>query len=73
MYSDSREAQRESFTHYRAQLLFSRLPADKGQADAGAPIHEGAEPTKDAIAALQKRVRGGLLGFTPKATVARAH
>jgi len=70
MYRDSRKAQHNSFAHHRAQLLFTKVVADKGEGNSwSAVIHEGTEP-QDHAKALRDRVIAGLLGFTPAALTA---
>jgi hypothetical protein len=70
MYSDSRKAQRNSFAHHRAQLLFKRHDAQAGDArDWAATVHEGTDPA-DRLLSLTRQVRAGLLGFVPANAVA---
>jgi hypothetical protein len=72
MYSDSRKAQRNSFAHHRAQLIFAPHRAHAGDAvEWAATVHEG---TEHAPANLSRReqVVAGLFGFTP-ADPAGAH
>lgn len=65
MYSDSRKAQRNSFAHHRAQLLFSRHEAQAGDLrEWAASIHEGTEPPDKSPSRLWT-VGAGLLGFSP--------
>jgi hypothetical protein len=70
MYSDSRKAQYNSFAHHRAQLLFSRLIADKAEGELwSATIHEGTEPLETSKT-LPQRVVAGVLNVGPRPQVA---
>jgi hypothetical protein len=72
MYSDSRKAQRNSFAHHRAQLLFTHHRAHAGDAvEWAATVHEGTE-LAPANLSRREQVIAGLLGFTP-ANPAGAH
>lgn len=57
MHSDSRKAQHSSFAHHRASLLFKKESSTPHGAD-----------SPSGLAALQERVRAGLLGLAPAAT-----
>lgn len=62
MYSDSRKAQRNSFAHHRADLLFSVKRAFAGDTrEWAATAHDGAE-TAPCDPALVQHVRAILLG-----------
>lgn len=62
MYSDSRKAQRNSFAHHRAELLFSAHRAFASDpASWAATVLEGTEPV-DQVASLVQHVRLSLLG-----------
>jgi hypothetical protein len=62
MYSDSRKAQRNSFAHHRAQLLFSTHRAFAGDAkEWAATLHEGTEPALRGDS-LVRHIRASLLG-----------
>ena len=68
MYSDSRKAQRNSFAHYRAELLFSTEQTFAGTApDGSAPTPTDSTPARSE--ARRQRVRAGLLGFVPISAV----
>jgi hypothetical protein len=70
MHSDSRKAQYNSFAHHRANLLFSRRPAEANASDRWAAVAaDGAEP-QDRAKALRERVIAGVLGFKPSASAA---
>jgi hypothetical protein len=67
MISDSRKAQRNSFAHYRAALIFSNSPAAQRE-----PVEQptsalgGVEPNRpDSLQRLTANVRAGLHGFHP--------
>ncbi|HZY49726.1 MAG TPA: hypothetical protein VFE64_08095 [Devosia sp.] len=64
MDSDSRKAQRNSFAHHRAELLFSFEHAFAGDAPQG-PSEPGVESVATRAEARRQRVRAGLLGFVP--------
>jgi hypothetical protein len=67
MYSDSRKAQRNSFAHHRAELLFSRHRAEIGDArEWAATVHEGTEPAAQQES-LRQRLIVSLRGFVPAA------
>lgn len=69
MYSDSRKAQRNSFAHHRAQLLFSRHEAQASDVmEWAASIHEGTEG-EDRSAIPPWTVSAGLIGYSPAAVV----
>jgi hypothetical protein len=64
MISDSRKAQRNSFAHYRAALIFSNSPAAAQREPASAL--GGVEPNRpDSLQRLTANVRAGLHGFHP--------
>jgi hypothetical protein len=70
MYSDSRKAQRNSFAHHRARLLFSRHEARAGDVrEWAASIHEGTDPAEKSPS-TSWTVGTGLLGFIPFRAVA---
>ncbi|MEO6014510.1 MAG: hypothetical protein ABIQ30_13115 [Devosia sp.] len=70
MYSDSRKAQRNSFAHHRAQLLFTQQEAKAGGTPEWATtVHQGADPTEK-LAALSRQIRAGLRGFVPASVAA---
>jgi hypothetical protein len=60
MYSDSRKAQRNSFAHHRAELLFA--PLTRASDQRSAPGKGVADPS---LARLRSMVRSGLIGFEP--------
>jgi hypothetical protein len=61
MYRDSHKAQRNSFAHHRAELLFSIERALAGdQPGTVASAHDGTP-----LPEMRRRVRAGLLGFIP--------
>ncbi len=63
MDSDSRKAQRNSFAHHRAEVLFSIERAFAGDAvERAAPAETGSAAIR---AEARRRVRAGLLGFVP--------
>jgi|SRR3954466_4448919 hypothetical protein len=67
MISDSRKAQRDSFSRHRATLLFSnRIATEDGPGEWFASTHEGTEP-KAPISEkrLNASIRDGLHGFLP--------
>lgn len=64
MYSDSRKAQRNSFAHHRAELLFSIEQTFAGDAP-GPSARPQAESAPAGSDARRQRVRAGLLGFVP--------
>ncbi|MEQ1902238.1 MAG: hypothetical protein ABL866_16075 [Devosia sp.] len=69
MYSDSRKAQRNSFAHHRAHLLFSHHAAQERAAELwSAEVHDSDDlPARESGLSLKQRVRAGLLGFIPAA------
>lgn len=70
MYSDSRKAQRNSFAHHRAQLLFTHHRAHAGDiVEWAAVVHEGTEPRSTS---RKQQVIAGLLGFIPASLAAHA-
>ena len=82
MYSDSRKAQRNSFAHHRAHLLFKRPEAkasdilvwNAGGEDSANPAQTLASQSlaSQSLASLTQRVRAGLLGFAPAGVSAGA-
>ena len=67
MISDSRKAQRNSFAHHRATLLFSnRIATKDGPGEWFASTHEGTEPkAPPSLKRLNASIRAGLHGFLP--------
>lgn len=59
MITDSRKAQRNTYAHHRANLLFSGLPRRGSRRSTPALI--GTD-----LSSLTQRVRTGLIGFVPK-------
>jgi hypothetical protein len=57
MSTDSRKAQRNSYAHHRAHLLFSGL-----QSDSTTTKHPTSRNSPD-ISLLTQRVRAGIIGF----------
>lgn len=71
MYSDSHKAQRNSFAHHRAQLLFSTERAFAGDAPTtAAAAHDGTPSAAARAEAFRRRIRAGLLGFIPVSALA---
>ena len=66
MITDSRKAQRNSYAHHRAHLLFAGL-AQHSTPHVGrlSALSDTDMPT------LNKRVRAGLIGFVPKGAATR--
>jgi hypothetical protein len=72
MYSDSRKAQRNSFAHHRAELLFSAHRAFASDTtEWAATVHEGTEPALRGPALVQ-HIRASLLGAARSANTAPA-
>lgn len=67
MISDSRKAQRNSFAHHRATLLFSsQVATPNGPGEWFDTTRLGFEPkAADALQGLKAKVRAGLHGFVP--------
>ena len=67
MISDSRKAQRNSFAHHRATLLFSSRTATlNGPGEWFDTTRLGFEPKgAEALQSLKAKVREGLHGFAP--------
>jgi hypothetical protein len=63
MITDSRKAQRDSYAHDRAHLLFAGPARHIPQVERLSAL-SGAD-----ISALNQRVRAGLIGFVPKGVV----
>jgi hypothetical protein len=69
MPTDSRKAQRDRYSHHRADLMFSKHLARKQDGTPwSAVLHEGTEPAL----LTRERVRAGIIGFVPAATAASA-
>lgn len=60
MFTDSRKAQRNSYAHHRAHLLFA------GPAEHSPQVERVSAISGTFISALNQRVRAGLIGFVPK-------
>ena len=60
MFTDSRKAQRNSYEHHRAHLLFA------GPGEHFLQVERVSALSGTDISALNQRVRAGLIGFVPK-------
>lgn len=60
MFTDSRKAQRNSYEHHRAHLLFA------GPGEHFPQVERVSALSGTDISALNQRVRAGLIGFVPK-------
>ncbi len=67
MYTDSRKAQRNSYAHHRAHMLFSKISPDQTRK----PLSSGkdAEGVETDLTSLAQRIRAGIVGFAPAGTM----
>lgn len=65
MYTDSRKAQRNSYAHHRAHMLFSKISPDQGRK----PLFSAkdADGVETDLNSLAQRIRAGIVGFVPAA------
>jgi hypothetical protein len=68
MFSDSRKAQRNSFAHHRADLLFAKLSIGQKLGKKAPASNRGETPELER--AFKARVSAGILGFLPASAVA---
>ncbi len=69
MYSDSRKAQHNSFAHHRADLLFTKPAIARPLRQDAPALFQKAAPASDLVDSFKARVRAGIRGFQPEASL----